>query len=92
MVVVLKRAETVIAGPDGQTVINKTASPYLAKAGTGDVLAGLIAGMLAQGMPAFYAAGAGVWIHGAASERIGPGLVPQDLFAEISPHLSDLLA
>ncbi len=91
MIVVLKRAETVIAAPDGRCVINNTASPYLAKAGTGDVLVGLIAGLAAQGMPSFEAACAGVWLHGVAAQRIGPGLVPQDLFAEIGPLLQELL-
>ncbi len=91
LTVVLKRAETVIAAPDGRCVINKTASPFLAKAGTGDVLAGLIAGLAAQGMAMFEAACTGVWLHGAAAQRIGPGLVPQDLFVEIGPLLRELL-
>ena len=92
MVLTLKGAETLIAAPDGRCAVNKVASPYLAKAGTGDVLAGLLAGMRAQGMPAFEAACAGVWIHGAASERIGPGLLPQDLSNEIAPLLRDRLS
>lgn len=91
VIVVLKGQQTVIAAPDGQTVRNTTASPYLAKAGTGDVLAGLITGLLAQGMPAFDAACAGVWIHGRAGERIGPGLIPQDIISEIRPILADLI-
>ena len=90
-VIVLKRPNTMIACPNGRVVENKTASRYLAKAGSGDVLAGLIAGLVAQGMTTFEAACAGVWIHGAASERIGPGLVPQDMFQEIRPILRDLL-
>lgn len=92
LIVVLKGPQTVIAAPDGQTVTNTTASPYLAKAGSGDVLAGLITGLLAQGMPAFDAACAGVWIHGQAGMRIGPGLIPQDITDEIRPILLDLLA
>ena len=91
MIVVLKGPQTVIASPDGQTVLNTVASPYLAKAGTGDVLTGLITGLLAQGMPTFDAACAGVWIHGRAGERIGPGLIPQDIISEIRPILAALI-
>ena len=91
-VIVLKGARTLVCAPNGDVVTNATASPYLAKAGTGDVLAGLIAGLVTQGMPAFSAACAGVWLHGQASERIGPGLIPQDLMGEIRPLLRDLLA
>lgn len=89
--VVLKGPTTWIAAPDGRLAESQHASPYLAKAGTGDVLAGLIAGLVAQGMPAFEAACAGVWLHGDASLRIGPGLIPQDLIAELRPVLKDLL-
>lgn len=89
---VLKGARTLIAAPDGRLVENTHASPYLAKAGSGDVLAGMIAGLVAQGMPAFEAACAGVWIHGDASLRVGPGLIPQDLMAEFRPVLGALLA
>lgn len=91
-VVLLKGARSLICSPEGHVVENRTASPYLAKAGTGDVLAGLIAGLIAQGMPRFEATCAAVWIHGRASERIGPGLVPQDLFQEIGPVLREILA
>jgi ADP-dependent NAD(P)H-hydrate dehydratase / NAD(P)H-hydrate epimerase len=70
-ILVRKGAETLIAAPDGRLVRNETASPYLAKAGTGDVLAGLIAGLVAQGMPPFDAACAGVWLHGRAGQDIG---------------------
>lgn len=91
-VVLLKGSRSLISSSDGVVVENQTASPYLAKAGTGDVLAGLIAGLVAQGMPRFEATCAGVWIHGRASERIGPGLVAQDLFREISPVLREILA
>lgn len=90
-IIVLKRAETIIASPDGRIITNKVASRYLAKAGTGDVLAGLIAGFVAQGMKGISAACAAVWIHGIASERIGPGLVPQDIFPFIRPLLRELL-
>lgn len=77
-VVVLKGAETIIT--DGaQTITNTHASPYLASAGTGDVLAGMIGGLLAQGMPSFEAACAAVWMHGDAGVRIGAGLVASDI-------------
>ena len=83
-VVVLKGAHTLVAAPDGRVSQNQTASPHLAKAGTGDVLAGLVAGLLAQGMPAFDAASAGVWLHGAASLRVGPGLSPRTCSAKFA--------
>ena len=90
-VVVLKGPETQIVGPDGRVVINRVATPYLAKAGTGDVLAGLIAGLAAQGMPAFEAACSGVWLHGYAAQRIGPGLIPQDITLELRTILRVLI-
>ncbi|MEO0549395.1 MAG: NAD(P)H-hydrate dehydratase [Pseudomonadota bacterium] len=90
-VLLLKGPETVIAAPDDRVVINTHASPYLAKAGTGDVLAGMITGLIAQGMPGFEAAAAAVWMHGHASLKIGPGLIAQDLIAALPDVLSDLL-
>ncbi len=78
-IVVLKGAESIIAHPDGRIVVNNHASSYLASAGTGDVMAGMIAGLLAQGMEPFDAACAGVWMHGEAGIRLGAGLVASDI-------------
>ena len=78
-VIVLKGSKTIIAAPNGQTIVNDHAPPTLATGGAGDVLAGLIAGLIAQGMPTFDAACAAVWIHGEAANLYGIGLIAEDL-------------
>ena len=89
-VIVFKGAETIIAEPAGLAVIDTGAPPTLATAGSGDVLAGLIAGLAAQGMPVFFAACAAVWLQGAAARKAGLGLVAEDIISLIPQALNDL--
>ena len=89
-IVVLKGADTVIAHPEGRCVINENAPPWLATAGSGDVLAGIICGLLAQSVPAYYAACIGVWIHSEAARELGPGLISEDLLYGLRPIINSL--
>lgn len=90
-IVVLKGRHTIIADPSGRYLINDHASPWLAKAGTGDVLAGMITGLAAQGMDLFEACAAACWIHGEAGLNIGPGLIASDIEKSLANILKRLL-
>lgn len=88
--IVLKGADTVVASPDGMASINATTSSWLATAGTGDVLAGMVLGLLAQRMPPFEAASAAVWLHGKAAREFGPGLIAEDVPEMLPKVLGEL--
>lgn len=89
-VVLLKGADTVVAAPDGTACITANAGPDLATAGSGDSLAGIIGGLLAQGLDGFSAAAAGAWLHAEAGRRLGPGLIAEDI-AEALPEILERL-
>ncbi|MDA0997829.1 MAG: NAD(P)H-hydrate dehydratase [Proteobacteria bacterium] len=88
-IVVLKGADSVIAAPNGRIAVNASAPSWLATAGSGDVLAGMIAGLIGQGAPAFEAAAAAVWCHGRAAARFGVGLIAEDIAAAIPGVLAE---
>lgn len=88
----LKGADTIVAGPHGRAAITANAPATLATAGTGDVLTGMIVGLLAQGMPAFEAGCAAVWLHGEAAQVLGPGLISEDLPEALPPVYRRLFA
>ena len=95
-VVLLKGPDTVIAAPDGrcavQSAAHDRAAPWLATAGSGDVLAGFIAGLLARGLPPFQAAQAAAWLHVECARSFGPGLIAEDLTEQLPAVLRSLCA
>ncbi|MGH6867637.1 MAG: NAD(P)H-hydrate dehydratase, partial [Methylocella sp.] len=90
--IVLKGPDTVVADPEGLATIAEDLPPWLATAGSGDVLAGIVGGLLAQVMPPFEAASAAVWLHGAAARHFGPGLIAEDIPENLPPVLRALFA
>jgi hydroxyethylthiazole kinase-like uncharacterized protein yjeF len=91
-IMVLKGANTAVSAPDGKTSTTTNAPPFLATAGAGDVLCGMIAGLLAQGMDAFLAASAAVWLHGECANAFGPGLIAEDLSEQLPGLLKRIFA
>lgn len=89
-VVVYKGADTLVASPDGRLGFRPPAPPWLASAGTGDVLSGIIAALRARGLPAFEAACAGVWLHAFAAEIAGADMIADDLVEAIPEALESL--
>jgi len=89
-IVLLKGPDTVVATPEGRAAINATATPWLATAGTGDTLAGMVLGLFAQRMEPFAAVSAAVWMHGRAAQLFGPGLISEDLAPTLPAVLREL--
>ncbi len=90
-IIVLKGNETIIATPDGKIIKNTIAPSYLATAGTGDVLSGMISGLIARGMSAFFASAMAVWVHSKVAEKIGIGMISQDMPNYIGQVLGEIL-